>query len=73
MVSNKEEIRAHIAALASEVAKTAGVDVEAAEKVLRALHVESHIGEVVSLTKGGGVKAKDIKLAYRISSGGMIA
>jgi hypothetical protein len=61
-----------VSELAAQVAKSAGVDAAAAERVLRALNVDSHIAEASSLM-GGKLDLANVKLAYRISSGGIIA
>jgi hypothetical protein len=58
--------------LAEAIAKEAGVDVDAATRVLRALNVTSQIDLVVQAT-GGRVDPKGVKLAYRIAGGGMVA
>jgi hypothetical protein len=73
IVMKKKNVNDLVHALATDVAKTAGVDVKAAEKVLRALNVESHIGDVSSLSEGDPINVNKVKLAYRISSGGIIA
>lgn len=58
--------------LAEAIAKKAGVDVEAATRVLRALNVTSQI-DVVSQASGGRIDPDGVKLAYRIASGGVVA
>ncbi|MBN8808408.1 MAG: hypothetical protein J0I47_09265 [Sphingomonas sp.] len=58
--------------LVADVARKAGVEPAAAEKVLRALNIDSHINEVAGLTRGP-IDATKVKLAYRLSSGGIIA
>lgn len=63
---------AFVSDLAKQIAQNAGVDPAAAEKVLRALNVDSHIDEAASLMNGN-IDASKVKLAYRVSSGGIIA
>lgn len=58
--------------LAEAVAKKAGVDVDAAARVLRALNVSSQIG-VASVASNGSIDPDRVKLAYRIASGGVVA
>jgi hypothetical protein len=66
---NTEESVSH---LAEAIAKKAGVDVEAATRVLRALNVTSQI-DIASELSGGRIDPERVKLAYRISSGGVVA
>lgn len=64
--------RAAVSDLAEQIARKAGVDIGAAEKILKALNVDSHIAEAADLA-GGKIDVEKVKLAYRISSGGVIA
>ena len=58
--------------LAEAIAKKAGVDVEAASRVLRALNVTSQI-DLASEASGGRIDPDGVKLAYRVASGGVVA
>jgi hypothetical protein len=61
-----------VSELAEAIAKKAGVDVDAATRVLRALNVTSQI-DVASQASGGRIDPEGVKLAYRIASGGVVA
>lgn len=70
-MANSNELNKHVAELAAQVAKAAGVSPADAEKVLKVLHVDSHITEAAALN-GGRVEASKVKLAYRLGHGGII-
>ncbi|MCG8023586.1 MAG: hypothetical protein JAZ02_06340 [Candidatus Thiodiazotropha endolucinida] len=67
-----KDMEFHVNELAESIAEKAGVDVEAAARVLKALNVTSQI-EVAASLSGGSIDADKVKLAYRIASGGVVA
>lgn len=69
---DSENTERNVTSLAEAIAKKAGVDVEAATRVLRALNVTSQI-DIAAELSGGRIDPERVKLAYRVASGGVVA
>ena len=67
--SNTDE---NVRILSEAIASKAGVDVEAAMKVLKALNIASQV-DIATQLSNGAIDPDSVKLAYRVASGAVVA